>query len=793
MTPAATARLMASMFHATDSTVRLLDAGAGVGSLTAAWVAEICGRKKRPKSVGLVAYELDEELAERLEQTMRACEAECREAGIICVTEVRRENFIDSGVRMVAGGLFGPRREEFNAVIMNPPYRKIHTESTERSLLHEIGVEATNLYTGFLSIALKLLAAGGEIVAITPRSFCNGPYFRPFRKLLLEAVALERIHVFESRKKAFRDDDVLQENIIFHGVAQTASPEMVIISSSSSASDDHVAFRKVSAAEVVRPNEPELFIHLAADEVQGQIAERMGSLKATLRDLGLTVSTGRVVDFRATWLLRKDPELDTVPLIYPTHFDRGFVSWPKTGKKPNALAKLQGLEELLVPSETYVLVKRFSSKEERRRVVAAIYDPARLKTHTVGFENHLNYYHRDGRGLPSTLARGLAVFLNSSLVDLFFRQFNGHTQVNATDLRSLKYPTEEQLLILGERVGETFPEQDDVDAMVDEELFGGSEGTDPVATTKKVQEAEAILKVLGFPREQLNERSALTLLALLDLKPNTPWSKARDPLMGITPMMDFFAAAYGKQYKPNTRETVRRQTVHQFLDAGLVVINPDSKDRPTNSPKSVYQIEAGALTLLRTFGSREWDAALKTYLASAKTLKERYASERTMTRIPVTLSDGKKLTLSAGGQNVLIEHILKEFCDRYTPGGHVIYVGDTDDKFAHYDATYLKTLGVTIEAHGKMPDVVVYHVEKNWLVLIEAVTSHGPINPKRRGELMRLFKDSSVGLVFVTSFLDRKAMVKHLSEISWETEVWIADAPDHLIHFNGQRFLGPYE
>lgn len=143
--------------------------------------------------------------------------------------------------------------------------------------------------------------------------------------------------------------------------------------------------------------------------------------------------------------------------------------------------------------------------------------------------------------------------------------------------------------------------------------------------------------------------------------------------------------------------------------------------------------------------------------------------------------------------NVLIEHIVTDFCERFTPGGHVVYVGDTDDKFAYFDKPFLKRLGVGIEAHGKMPDVVVYHRQKKWLVLIEAVTSHGPVDGKRRGELKRLFKGTKPGLVFVTAFLDRKAMVKYLGDISWETEVWIADAPDHLIHFNGERFLGPYD
>jgi hypothetical protein len=257
--------------------------------------------------------------------------------------------------------------------------------------------------------------------------------------------------------------------------------------------------------------------------------------------------------------------------------------------------------------------------------------------------------------------------------------------------------------------------------------------------------------------------------------------------------MDFMREHYGKSYKPNTRETVRRFTVHQFLDAGFITANPDQPDRPTNSPRAVYQIAPPALGLLRKYGTPEWGLALQQYLAEIGSLREKYNREREMQQIPVSLATGEILALSPGGQNVLVKRIIEEFCSRFTPKGYVIYVGDTGNKFALFGRNYLANLGVVIEEHGKMPDVVVHHVEKNWLVLIEAVTSHGPVNAKRRGELQKLFKGSTAGLVFVTAFLDRQAMVKYLPEISWETEVWVANAPSHLIHFNGERFLGPYE
>lgn len=310
---------------------------------------------------------------------------------------------------------------------------------------------------------------------------------------------------------------------------------------------------------------------------------------------------------------------------------------------------------------------------------------------------------------------------------------------------------------------------------------------------QKILDALNILNVLGLPRQQLNDRSALTLLSLLALEPETGWADASNPLMGITPMMDFFSEHYGKKYAPNTRETVRRQTVHQFLHAALIVTNPDKPSRPTNSPKAVYQIEPSVLKLLKSFDATEWKGNLQKYLRTVKTLKKLYDQEREMQRLPVKLADGQEIKLSPGGQNVLVKKIVEDFCSLFTSGGQMIYVGDTQLKWSFYDAKALAELGVVIEEHGKMPDVVVHHVKKNWLILIEAVTSHGPVNPKRRQELKKLFTGSSAGLVFVTAFMDRHAMLKYLNDISWETEVWVAESPTHLIHFNGERFLGPYE
>jgi adenine-specific DNA-methyltransferase len=426
--------------------------------------------------------------------------------------------------------------------------------------------------------------------------------------------------------------------------------------------------------------------------------------------------------------------------------------------------------------------------------VAAVYESKNVSPgRRVAFENHLNFYHARGRGLPRLLARGLAAYLNSSLVDHYFRQFSGHTQVNATDLRRLGYPSRADLERLGARIAdESFPSQRELDDLVREELLSMGDDPDPIQAKQRMDETLDLLEAIGMPRAQLNERSALTLLAILDLAPGVRWAKASSPLRGITPIMDFAREHYGKNYAPNTRETIRRQTMHQFVDAGIAIPNPDDPDRAVNSPDYVYQIEASVLELIRSFGKRSWKKNLATYLSSTETLRQKYAQERKMRRIAIKMPGGVSLNLSAGGQNILIKEVIEEFCPRFTPGGALLYVGDTGEKLGFFEPDALAALGVTVDEHGKMPDVLVHHVAKDWLVIIEAVTSHGPVNPKRRGELKAMFGQSSAGLVFVTAFLDRKAMLNYLTDIAWETEVWTAADPSHLIHFNGERFLGPY-
>lgn len=309
---------------------------------------------------------------------------------------------------------------------------------------------------------------------------------------------------------------------------------------------------------------------------------------------------------------------------------------------------------------------------------------------------------------------------------------------------------------------------------------------------RRLAEAIAALIDLQFCPKQRNETAAYTLLALLDLQPLVSWKDAQAPLRGITPIIDFIAKTYGVRYAPNTRETIRDDAVKFFVEQGLLLRNPDDPRRPTNSGKTVYRIEPSALALLRKVGTSEWQPALKKYLVSREDLTNEIARTRRLARVPVTLPNGSRIALSPGGQNPLIKAIIEHFCPAFAPGGVVLYIGDTENKFVHLEATHLAALGVTLDSAAKIPDVIVHDKSKNWLLLIEAVTSAGPIDGKRRKELKQLFSACTAGLVFVTAFESRRAMQSFLSLIAWESEVWIAEDPDHMIHFNGERFLGPY-
>ena len=457
MTPAGVAQFMVSLFPDSDEACHLLDAGAGVGALSCAFLDHWQQGRFSFREAQVTAVEIDEQLRQYLAEHL----ASYSSAG----AKVVAGDFIDLAVQDLLDG-----RRPYTHVILNPPYKKMGSQSVHRHRLREVGIETVNLYSAFVALGVALAAPGGQLVAIIPRSFCNGPYYRPFREFILERAALRHIHLFDSRSKAFRDDEVLQENVIIRlEVGGSQGPVTISTSTDDSFHDLQTSEQPFSA--IVQAGDAERFIHIPTSQ-DGNLLQESAGLTSTLADLGLKVSTGPVVDFRLREHLRQEPEGGTVPLLYPVHLQGGKVTWPKVSPKANAICCNAQTEKWLYPSGHYCVVKRFSSKEEARRISATAVGPTDFgEADRYGFENHLNVLHCGRQGLTPQLARGLALYLNSLLVDEYFRRFNGHTQVNATDLKQLPYPPASVLEWLGEwAIGNPEASQHERDAIVKEKI-----------------------------------------------------------------------------------------------------------------------------------------------------------------------------------------------------------------------------------------------------------------------------------------------------------------------------------
>lgn len=448
------AGFMAGLFAKPSGRVRLLDAGAGQGALTQAFVETARRRGFRGK-LEAHTFEKDEHVLPALRTAMEGLRAD---------STVFPGDFIERAATMIKLG----RGERYTHSILNPPYGKINTGSAHRAFLRTVGLETVNLYPGFVGLALDLLDEGGELVAIIPRSFCNGPYYQPFRRWLFGRATFLQIHLFEARNKAFKSDGVLQENIIIHLRRGVEQGEVKISTSTDDTFDDLVESR-YPFDQIVYPNDAEQFIHIPT----GDDGELLSSpaFGHSLKDLGLSVSTGPVVDFRLRHDMCAPEDEAAVPLLYTSHFVDGELVWPKENfKKSNAIRRNANTEKWMMPAGIYSIVKRFSSKEERRRIVAYVVDPSKLPdVEVLGFENHLNVIHLDKGPLPVDLANGITAFLNSTAVDRYFRRFNGHTQVNATDLRSMRFPSLNAIKTLGKwakKKGRR-PTQEEIDEKVD--------------------------------------------------------------------------------------------------------------------------------------------------------------------------------------------------------------------------------------------------------------------------------------------------------------------------------------
>ncbi len=448
-TPRAIAKFMAGLFSQIPSgTIRILDPGAGVGTLSAALCERILSLRI-PRHLQIELWESNAQVLPYLRETMGHCQQALARSGHRLDYSVCVDDFVlaNSPKSLFEDG----KTACFDFAILNPPYYKVRKESPQSRAMNHIVHGQPNVYAFFMAVAVDLLRAGGEIVAITPRSYFNGQYFNRFRQWYFERIAVRQIHVFESRSEAFRDDEVLQENVIVHG-EKSGTRKQVLLTTSVGRDLTSVQGRVAQYTQIIDNSRGNHIVRFASNQLDDEIVSRLDALPNRFGSLGLEVSTGPVVTFRSTQYLRKHQSQCTAPLLW-MHNVRPFqTQFPAKNGKPCHIEVSEHSMRLLVPAKRYVLLKRFTAKEEKRRLVAGIMEPTDSYSEWVGLENHLNYVYRKCGELSKTEAFGISALFNSMLVDQYFRAISGNTQVNATEIRAMPMPDEAALIRIGEQV-----------------------------------------------------------------------------------------------------------------------------------------------------------------------------------------------------------------------------------------------------------------------------------------------------------------------------------------------------
>jgi adenine-specific DNA-methyltransferase len=447
-TPLEVASFIADLALPVGPEVRILEPGAGTAILTASLCERLVGHTK---TVHIDAYELHPRLAIICEQVLTHTADWLADYDISCTFEVHRVDFVLENASYLQPSLFNEHRERYDIAIANPPYFKLLKDDRRARAAAHIVHGQPNIYAIFMAIMASLLRKEGVMVTITPRSFATGEYFRRFREVLFANVLPEAIHLFGSRKDAFRKDEILQENVIMRA-RRTRIESPVMITTSAGVRDlDRSSTRTVALRKVVDLHSRDLAVHIPTTDVDDRVITFVRSWPETLHTLGLSVSTGPVVAFRALDFLHQEPNgANEAPLLWLQHVRRMDIRWPVDGSnKRQYIVNNVDSKYLLLPNATYVVMRRFSAKEEHRRIVAAPLFEGELPGSMIGLENHLNYVHRPKGKLTHAEALGLAALLNSAIVDRFFRISNGNTQVSAVELRNFPLPSADAIKTIG--------------------------------------------------------------------------------------------------------------------------------------------------------------------------------------------------------------------------------------------------------------------------------------------------------------------------------------------------------
>ncbi len=445
-TAPAIADFMVGMFtDIPQGPVRILDPGAGVGTLSAAVCQRIRQQRNRRHLI-FELYENDPKLISLLEKTMTHCKKGLRDAGHEMNFVIRVEDFILANIEH---SLFEVSPEAaFDLAILNPPYFKVRKESAHARALKHLVHGQPNIYAFFMAVTADLLREQGEMVAITPRSYFNGPYFKRFRKWFFDRMTARQIHIFESRTEAFQEEEVLQENVILLA-EKRGRPKDVLITSSVGRNLQQVDRHALPYTKVIENSTGDHLVRVATSVLEQEIVQAVDGLSHRFRELPFKISTGPVVTFRSSKFLHWMRSEDTAPLLW-MHNVRPFVTRfpPKNGKPMHILVSDES-NRLLLPAMRYVLLKRFTAKEERRRLVAGIIEAKDSYSPFVGLENHLNYVYRPNGELSKGEALGLAALFNSAFIDRYFRAISGNTQVNAAEIRAMPFPSLEAIREIG--------------------------------------------------------------------------------------------------------------------------------------------------------------------------------------------------------------------------------------------------------------------------------------------------------------------------------------------------------
>jgi len=764
-----TAQYMASMFDIPNKKeLLILDPGSGSGILSAALIDRL-QNEDSVERISLTCYETSEDILPILKANLEFMQNNSKKPLEYKVIE---ENYITSQTDDFNEDLCANANPvKYDFIIGNPPYKKIAKNAVEALAMPVVCYGAPNMYFLFAAMSLFNLDIQGEMVYIIPRSWTSGAYFKAFREYFLTEGTLSQVHLFVSRDKVFDNESVLQETIIIK-LNKSNNRGTIKITSTNSNKD----FHNINTIEV--PYETIVFgadryVYLVTTNDELKVLQTLEKWKDTLPSLGLKMKTGLTVDFRSREYLRNEQGEGIVPLFYSQHIQDGKVVFPIQKEDEYIITERKGF---IQRNKNYLLVKRFTAKEEKRRLQCGIYLASTLPNYEyVSTQNKVNFIESIEKDMSDELVYGLFVLFNSTLYDLYYRILNGSTQVNSTEINSMPVPP----LVQIEQLGKELIEMNDLSVEMCDRILGG-------LLMSRIDEARAFLEAIGMPKAQQADLCCYSLLAMTGVTPDTAWKDATNDWIRIHDIMQYTSQYYGVTYAENSRETFRKQAMHHFRSAALT----EDNGKATNSPNYRYRITEETLELIQCIGSSEWDAKLAEFKENHTSLVDTYASKKVMEKMPVKIN-GEDFTFSPGSHNKLQKLIIEEFAPRFAPNSECLYVGDTIAKDLVKNVDRLKALGFEITLHDKMPDVVLYREDKDWIYFIESVTSVGPMDPKRIMEINEMTTGVSSGKIYATAFLDFKTYKKFSEALAWETEVWIADMPEHMLHLNGDKFLGP--